>query len=364
MNKLHALILVSISLSVVSPFVAEGKEAAKKLTPLEKNMDMAQQAFDKGSFVKAERAWKKCQLELQKGEPDDRLANVCTRLGDTYVKESKFPLADAAYKQSIEVLKGLQKDFQEAQSKLTELDSLYRPINLKGFDETSTNFANHVGALDACALKKEDNHHIDINLGKRFQEKVTDLASSFMPKKADGTTQEVPELPGSKDAPQVKSLRLDKKIAFDLRRTDDGLPRLSNIEGIFFDVGLWAKLKELVMLNNGDTNNPAVEITAGAFGVEKKVKTDIPKNVFDRIKEGIDKFDPFGANKTEQISSEKTGIPASANGADPISSGATGSSAINPSSTNSSSSPVTSSPINSSPVTSSPAEGNGQSDPK
>ena len=312
-KKIAALILVSISTTLVPSFAEDGSadKPAKpvKKTALEKNIDAAQLYFDQGKFLKAERSWIKVQTELQKGDPDERLANAWLKLGDTYSKESKFPLAEKAFKQSIEVLKGISKDPQEAQSKLVELDSVYKSINLKGFDETTSSFADHVGALDACALKKEDKHHIDINLSKRFQEKVTELASQFMPKKADGTQQEVPELPTGKDTPQVKSLRLDKKIAFDVHSTDDGLLKLSNIEGISFDVGLWAKLKEMVMLNT-DPNSPAVEITAGAFGVEKKVKTDVPKNVFDRLKEGINKFDPFSAKNTISSASPTVDSPA------------------------------------------------------
>ena len=319
---------------ILSTNIAQAEET-KKPTLLDKNMDLAQKAFDAGSFVKAERTWKKVQLELEKSPGDERLPSVLVHLGDTFSKESKFSDAESAFKQSIEVSKNMSKDSAEAQSKLDELSRVYRPINLESFDETATSFAKHVGATSASALNKEDNHHIEISLDKRFQQKIQDLLSSFMPKKADGTQQDVANLPAPAGAPQVKQLRLDKKIAFDLKRNDDGNFTLANIEGIFFDVGLWAKLKGLVMIPS-QQEKPSVELTAGAFGVEKKVKTEIPKSFFDRLREGIDKFDPFGNAAIASGSSTGNGATGTASNAPGASSASSSDSAT--SSTNSSSS--------------------------
>lgn len=251
-------------------------------------------AFEQENFLKAERFWKKAQLELsQAPTPDERLAKLSQQLGQTYFKLGKFPLAETFYKQSLEVSKQLTLDQSEISAKIKELDSVYRPINLQSFDETATSFAKEVGALDACAVNQNETHHVDINLEKRYQKKVKELAESFLPKNADGSVA-TPDLDKAvpEGAPPIKQLRLDKKITFDLLPSQDGSVKLSNIQGISFDVGLWARLKELVMMQNAQ-NTPEVEVTAGAFGVEKKVKTTLPQNLYDRLKEGIAKFDPF-----------------------------------------------------------------------
>jgi len=57
-------------------------------------------------------------------------------LGDCYTKEGKFSKADEAYKQSLEVLRGLSLDQSDIMAKLKDLGAFYRPINLEGFDET------------------------------------------------------------------------------------------------------------------------------------------------------------------------------------------------------------------------------------
>ena len=86
---------------------------------------------------------------------------------------------------------------------------------------------------------------------------------------------------------------LDKIIAFDVVRGDaDGKLTLANIQGIFLNVGLWVRVKEFAMAVN-EQNSPIAELTAGAFGVDKKVKVELPQGLFKRLRQGIDKFDPF-----------------------------------------------------------------------
>lgn len=362
MNRKVSPYMLAISMILSANMAQAGENSDKKPTQLDKNIDIAQKAFDAGSFVKAERTWKRVQVELEKTPQDERLASVWLHLGDTYSKESKFADAESAFKHSMEVSRSLSKDTAEAQSKLDDLSKVYRPINLESFDDTATSFAKHVGALSASAFNKEENHHIEISLDKRFQQKIQDLLSSFMPKKADGTPQDVADLPAPAGAPQVKQLRLDKKIAFDLKKNDDGNFTLANIEGIFFDVGLWAKLKGLVMIPSHE-QKPSVELTAGAFGVEKKVKTEIPKSFFDRLREGIDKFDPFGnaaiasggTNSPATGTANSTSASSSSSSMDP--SGANVPAATGTNSSVGASSPTVPSTDSSAPVNSSPANG-------
>ncbi|MBX9689363.1 MAG: tetratricopeptide repeat protein [Candidatus Obscuribacterales bacterium] len=283
------MLSLAASLSLNSLVFAE---TPVKQSVAEKSIEAGQKAFDNGSYVKAERSFKKAELELSKNaNPDEKLALVSNSLGQAYVKQGKFSEAQTAFKNSLTILKGLSLDPSTALNNLTELEKLYRPIDLLSFDETSTKFAKQVGAVSASALNQNETHHIEIVLEKKFQQKLKELISAFMPQK-EGETAAAPEIPVPQGAPEVKQLRLDKKITFDLARADDGKLKLANIQGISFDVGLWAKLKQLVMMQ-GQQDAAAVELTASAFGVDKTVKTDLPKNIFDRLKEGLDKFDPF-----------------------------------------------------------------------
>jgi tetratricopeptide (TPR) repeat protein len=266
---------------------------------LEKNIEYGQKAFDQTSYAKAQRYWKKAQLEMQKSAPDEKLAKLTEQLGQAYYQDGKFPDAETQYKQCLELTKNLNLDQTAINAKMAELNAKYRSIDLNSFDETATKFSQTVGCLNACALNQEPNHHVDINLAKRFQQKLKELADSFLPKNPDGTTAVPPDLEKAatgNGGPEVKQLRLDKKITFDLVNENNGNIHLANIQGISFDVGLWAKLKELVLMQNA--NGPEAEITAGAFGVEKKVKTSLPQSIFDRMKEGIAKFDPFSGQQS------------------------------------------------------------------
>lgn len=284
-------LFISISSCSVPSFAAQ--------TQLEKNIEYGQKAFDQTSYTKAQRYFKKAQVELQKGSPDEKLAKVTQQLGQAYFLDGNYREADTQYKQCLDLTKNLNLDQTEITNKISELNSKYRNIDLTAFDDTATKFSQTIGCLNACALNQDQNHHVDINLEKRFQQKVKELADSFLPKNPDGTTAVPPDIEKAASAgggPDVKQLRLDKKITFDLVNENNGNVHLANIQGISFDVGLWAKLKELVLMQSA--SGPEAEITAGAFGVEKKVKASLPQSIYDRLKEGIAKFDPFSPTQT------------------------------------------------------------------
>ena len=271
---------------------------------LDRSMEAGQNAFDQGNYLKAQRFWSKAKLELQKsGTPDERLAKLSQQLGQAYFQDGKFADAETQYKQSLEITKSLNLDPTDINNKIADLNSKYRNIDLNSFDATAVKFSQTLGCLNATALNQEPNHHVDINLSKRFQQRLKELADNFLPKNPDGTTAVPKELEAAakpNGGPEVKSLRLDKKITFDLVNENNGNLHLANIQGISFDVGLWAKLKELVLSQSA--NGAEAEVTAGAFGVEKKVKTTLPQSIYDRLKEGIAKFDPFSAQNVASSS--------------------------------------------------------------
>lgn len=306
-------LFISISFCSHPAFAAQSQ--------LEKNIEYGQKAYDQTSYAKAERYWKKAQLELQKAAtPDERLAKVTQQLGQAYFQEGKYSDADTQYKQSLETTKNLNLDQTEINTRIAELNAKYRAIDLNSFDETAVKFGQTIGCLNACALNQDQNHHVDINLAQRFQQKVKELAESFLPKNPDGTTavpKDIEQAAKSSGGPDVKQLRLDKKITFDLVNENNGNVHLANIQGISFDVGLWAKLKELVLMQNA--NGPEAEVTAGAFGVEKKVKAPLPQAIYDRIKEGIAKFDPFTRPTTASSTTPATGVVESSISATPSS---------------------------------------------
>jgi tetratricopeptide (TPR) repeat protein len=291
--------LLVCTLSLAVSFPAESKQ-----TQLERAVETGQTAFDQGSFARAERFWQKAESEMRKtGNPDENLAHLLEQLGDCYCKEGKFSKAESSYRQSLEVRQGLSLEQTAALAKLKELAAFFRPINLEGFDENATAFARQVGAESASVVKKDETHHIDINLKKRFQKGLKELLEST-PAKTEKAGELTAGSPGSgqDSPPPVKQIRLDKQITFDLLRGDDGKLTLANIQGIFLNVGLWVKLKEFVMLVDNDS--PVAEVIAGAFGVDKKVRIGLDRNLFSRLKQGLDKFDPFVSSLSQIPASE------------------------------------------------------------
>lgn len=290
-NIAGCLICIAMSISI-SPSFAEGK-----VSQVDKTIETGQKAFDEGHYLKAERTLLRAHGLLGKAsEPDQKMAQVCQQLGACYYKENKFSEAESFYKKSQDILRGLSLDQSEIEKKLQELSTIYRPINLESFDENATAFAKQVGAVCASALNKDQKRHIDINLKQRFQQGIKELIDSVpagLTASTAGGGDAAAAIATPEGSPPVKQIRLDKKIAFDVLRSEsDGKLRLANIEGIFLNVGLWVKLKEFAMQLN-EKNSPVAEVTAGAFGVDKIVHVDLPQNLYGRLKQGIDKFDPF-----------------------------------------------------------------------
>ena len=312
--KLSCFLSLLIISSATLPTFADNKHSQ-----LDKTLEMAQKAFDSGNFPKAERTWLRAESALNKtGAKDERLGRVLELLGDCFYKEGKFSKAHP-YKQALETMQGLTLDTTAPAAKLKELAAFYRPINLEGFDDNATAFAKQVGATSAGALNKDEKRHIDINLQKRFQQSIKKLLESapanITDKLSDSKNQIMNDAAiAGANSPPVEQIRLDKLIAFDLVRGESaGKIKLANIQGIFINVGLWVKLKEFVMLMD-EQNNPQAEVTAGAFGVDKTVHVKLPANLCERLRLGLDKFDPFIATtNTNQNANANANPNANAN---------------------------------------------------
>lgn len=305
----RCFIAAAFVVSALTPAGAEGKQSQ-----IESTMNSAQKAFDSRSFVRAERYWQRALSEVNKsGAPDETTAKLLGQLGDCSVQQGKLAKAQDFYKQALQVVEKLALDPTAIQTKLKDLAAVYRPINLSGFDEHATSFAQQVGAESAGAWNKDEIHHIDINLKKRFQQGIKELIDSVpsgLAGKPDEQSQQAFDPSASSEGapPPVKQIRLDKLIAFDLRRGEqDGKIRVANIQGIFLNVGLWVKVKDFVMIV--ENSSPFVEVTAGAFGVDKKVKVALPNKLFARLREGLDKFDPFLADSPKGLTGETKSAP-------------------------------------------------------
>ncbi len=318
MPRLRLLsILFALHITVGAPAYA-----GSKVSEVDKNIDAGKQAYDSGNYFRAERIWLRVQSELAKaGNPDEKFADTLQQLGLCYFKQNKFTQAESAYKQSSDILKGLNLSDAPAQEKLNELSTVYRPINLEDIDPDANGFAKMVGAVAGSAMNKNESHHIDIDLKNKFQQGVKDLfdkpkdetdstktvSSASDPANASSSSSTTtlsntpaPAIPTPPNAPPLKQIRLDKKIAFDvIREAQGGKMRIANIQGISLDVGLWVKVKEFVMSLN-EQNLPVAEVTAGAFGVDKKVSMDLPANLYRKFKNGLDKFDPFSNMQAAQ----------------------------------------------------------------
>lgn len=337
----NRLLILSLSVSFCVCFLPEGKAS----DAVEKAILLANTAFEQGNYQKAERYLKKAQIQLSKtaSGTDERLPAVLQQLGESSMKQGKYEEAENAYKQALDLLKQQSGDLGVLESKLNELHEVYRRIDIASMGKDANLVAEQFGTKGATATRfkaasekhaggsgsgaassssqdpsgktagseagtaaqqgdKDEVHHIDISLQRKFQQGIKELVASIYPEgknkdlsanqNSTGAASQTPAPEKAESKGEPKRLRLDKKITFDLSKADDGSLMLSNIQGIFVDVGLWVKLKALLMPKD-ESDTPGVEVTAGAFGVEKKVRTNISRSLFDQIKDGFQKFDPF-----------------------------------------------------------------------
>ncbi len=227
-------------------------------------------------------------------------------LGDCCGKLLKFNDAEAAYKRAMEI-ETSRKLQSQAQAKLTGLDDVYRTVKIDQLGERASDVAKQAGIKSVFAVRNGEAENINVELGTRYKKKIdeetiragkslTSSASPNAPSSGDSSNSTGASSSGSgtdsasSSANKLKEIRIDPKLSFLLSKQPNGI-KLSNIEGLFVDVGLWVKLMEVELLTTDE--GPKARVTAGKFGVQKTVDVGVPAKIYDQVRTSIEKLDPF-----------------------------------------------------------------------
>lgn len=226
-------------------------------------------------------------------------------LGDCCQKLQKYTEAESAYKKAQEIEEG-QALAPKAKAKLASLDEVYRCIKIEQLGDKASDVIKEAGIKNVFAVRNGDAENINVELGARFRRKIDDetakaatAAAADAGQPAAGSNSSSPSTGGA-NAPQsnqLKQIRIDPKLSFSLSRQPNGI-KLSNIEGLFVDVGLWVKLMEVELLQS--EQGTKAKVTGGKFGVQKTVDVNVPTKVYDHVRTNLDKIDPFFSASANQ----------------------------------------------------------------
>lgn len=338
---MHSVILLSTIVclsSTIAPAVAGGD----KFAPVEKQLNSARSAQDSERFLQAERTLKKVTVAAEKllsdsaaqpdssassspssaaslsttakpvnasganspvsstssaaveDDPSTRATKLCDdaycMLGDCSLKLQKYPDAQGAFKRALELEQSKGMPLR-AGDKLKELGDVYRTVNIEqALGDKASDVVKEAGIKNAFAIRKDDRESINVELGARYSKKIEKNDPLKAPTDA-ATTSSSGGPSGGENKNQLKQIRIDPKVSFDFVHKPDGI-KLSNIQGLSADVGLWVKLMEVELLK-GAQGVPKARVTAGKMGIQKTVDLDVPDKVYDQVRSGIEKLDPF-----------------------------------------------------------------------
>lgn len=232
-------------------------------------------------------------VEPATDDPATRATKICDdaycMLGDCSLKLQKYSEAQGAFKRALELeqSKGM---LLRANDKLRELDNVYRTVNIEqALGDKASDVVKEAGIKNAFVVKKGDGESINVELGARYNRKID---QTDQVKDAANATSASSGAPAGEKKNQLKQIRIDPKVSFDFVQQPDGI-KLSNIQGLSADVGLWVKLMEVELLKGAQGALPKARVTAGKMGIQKTVDLEVPDKVYDQVRSGIEKLDPF-----------------------------------------------------------------------
>lgn len=236
----------------------------------EKLRDSGQKAIDAGQYKRAEQTWIKAVQEAQScndAEPT-ALAASLKRLGEVYMKNEKYPLAESTLKQAAEKNKAAGKEDPELTADLTELAKTYRTVDfMSGVKPAVADLFQQAGVQTLAVLKlaQDQGSRIMLNLSDKFTKKI--------------------------DNPDVDQVGLDKVISFDIVQEPDGALMISKIKGLKVRAKLWVSIIQSHLKPNDPA--PFADVTAQAMGISKTVNCKLPAEVIDPINTFVAKLREF-----------------------------------------------------------------------
>jgi len=267
------IVLLSVSIST----------AQAQCSKWEKLSESGQKALDSGNFKRAEPIWVRAVKEAKNcGDTDpSALGTSLKRLGEVYMKTSKFPLAESTLKQAADQLKTAGKEDADLSADLAELGKSYRSIDfINDVKPAVADFFKQAGvnSIGILRLAQDQGSRIVMNLGKKFTQKI--------------------------DNPDVDHVGLDKVVSFDIVQEPDGALMISKIKGLKVRAKLWATIvKSHVKPKEAE---PSAEVTAQAMGISKTVSCKLPSDVIDPINIFVAKINDFTGGQSSPAPTTQT----------------------------------------------------------
>ena len=236
----------------------------------EKLRDSGQKAIDDENYKRAEQIWLRAVKEAKNcgvTEPT-AVAVSLKRLGEVYMKNAKYPLAETTLNQAVDEFKNAAQDDSELVSDLSELKKNYRTVDfLSGVKPEVADLFKEAGVKTVAILKlaQDQGNRIMVNLSNKFTKKI--------------------------DNPDVHRLALDKLVSFDIVQEPDGALSISKIKGFKVQAQVWASIIQSHVKPNGP--DPSAEVTASALGISKTVNSKLPSDALGPINTFIAKLNEF-----------------------------------------------------------------------
>ncbi len=218
-----------------------------------------EESFDSHRYGRAEHYFAKAVREADRTDVGDmKLALSLRKLAEANIAARKYKEAEAHLQRAIKISRDIGAEDREAIRDLLELAKTYRSVNLEQFGQNVATVLKETG-LDGIEIlnTKDGNSRVVVRFADKFEKHI--------------------------HSADVNEINVDKKLTFDIHEDKDGTITLSNIKGLRVRSKVWVNLTQSSIDPNGEEGKTTAQITAEKLGLTKTVKTVLPKPVYDKI---------------------------------------------------------------------------------
>jgi hypothetical protein len=234
---------------------APGAFGRDEMTVVDRLANAAQKAFEHGQYKRAESLYERALPRLEESQTTDEvLAIILKRLGETLLKQGKYPEAEMCLNHAASISQALGIPDAELVGDQAMISQLYKPVDTELLGTTAHDMLTKANLSSFFLVKKDDGaNHVQIQLPERFTKQI--------------------------DNPDVDQLGFDRVITFDIISLPDGQVKIENIKGLRVRAKMWVTILQSLFKPAGDGEHDA-EITAGKMGVTKTVNTKLTANAY------------------------------------------------------------------------------------
>ena len=218
-----------------------------------------EEAFDNHRWRRAENYFAKAVREADRTDVgDQKLALSLRKLAEANISARKYKEAEAHLQRAIKVAHDCGGDDRESIRDLLELAKTYRSVNLEQFGQNVATVLKETG-LDGIEIlnTKDGNSRVVVKFADKFNKHI--------------------------NSADINEVNVEKKLTFDIHEAKDGTITLSNIKGLRVRSKVWVNLTDTSIDPNGEEGKTTAMVTAEKLGLTKTMKTVLPKPVYDKI---------------------------------------------------------------------------------